>query len=67
MRAIYELYDALLTIKNYCASKDNTCEDCPLIDSDDCCIFYKKRHHHQIGNWLNQQEDYVNKRRKILC
>ena len=26
MTAIYELYDALLTIKDYCASKDNTCE-----------------------------------------
>nr|DAT62561.1 MAG TPA: hypothetical protein [Bacteriophage sp.] len=42
MTAIYELYDALLTIKDYCASKDNTCEDCPLIDSDDCCIFIKE-------------------------
>jgi hypothetical protein len=28
MTAIYELYDALLTIKDYCVSKDNTCEDC---------------------------------------
>lgn len=36
MIAIYELYDALLTIK------DNTCEGCPLIDSDDCCIFIKE-------------------------
>lgn len=34
MTAIYELYDALLTIKDYCASKDNTCED--------CCIFIKE-------------------------
>ena len=42
MTAIYELYDALLTIKDYCASKDNTCEGCPLIDSADCCIFYKR-------------------------
>lgn len=32
MTAIYELYDALLTIKDYC----------PLIDSDDCCIFIKE-------------------------
>lgn len=38
MTAIYELYDALLTIKDYCVSKVNTCEDCPLIDSDDRCI-----------------------------
>lgn len=36
MKTIYELYDALLTIKDYC-----TCKDCPLIDSDDCCIFIK--------------------------
>jgi hypothetical protein len=28
MTTIYELYDALLTIKDYCASKDNTCEGC---------------------------------------
>lgn len=42
MTAIYELYDALLTIKDYCASKDNTCEDCLLIDSADCCIFIKE-------------------------
>lgn len=41
MTAIYELYDALLTIKDYCTSKD-TCEDCPLIDSVDCCIFIKE-------------------------
>ena len=40
MTVIYELYDALLTIKDYCA--DNKCEDCPLIDSDDCCIFIKE-------------------------
>ena len=40
MMAIYELYDALLTIKDYC--EDNKCEDCPLIDSDDCCIFIKE-------------------------
>lgn len=46
MTSIYELYDALLTIKDalltikdYCASKDNTCEGCPLID---CCIFIKE-------------------------
>lgn len=32
MRAINELYDALLTIKDYC----------PLIDSDDHCIFIKE-------------------------
>ena len=38
MTQIYELYEALRTIKDYCASKDNTCEGCPLIDSDDCCI-----------------------------
>lgn len=43
MTAIYELYDALLTIKkDYCASKGNKCEDYPLIDSDDCCIFIKE-------------------------
>ena len=41
MTPIYELYEALRTIKDYCASK-NTCEDCPLIDSDDCCIFIKE-------------------------
>lgn len=29
MNTIYKLYDALLTIKEYC----------PLIDSADCCIF----------------------------
>lgn len=40
MTAIYELYYALLTIKDYC--EDNKCEDCPLIDSDDCCIFIKE-------------------------
>lgn len=38
MNTIYKLYDALLTIKEYCASND-TCKDCPLIDSADCCIF----------------------------
>nr|DAT98358.1 MAG TPA: hypothetical protein [Caudoviricetes sp.] len=38
MNTIYKLYDALLTIKEYCAS-NNTCRDCPLIDSADCCIF----------------------------
>lgn len=35
MTPIYELYYALRTIRDYCASKDNTCEDCPLIDSAD--------------------------------
>lgn len=40
MTAIYELYDALLTIKEFCASK-NTCEGCPLVDRADCCIFIK--------------------------
>lgn len=41
MNTIYKLYDALLTIKDYCASNNtcNKCKDCPLIDSDDCCIF----------------------------
>ena len=38
MNTIYKLYDALLTIKEYCAS-NNTCKDCLLIDSADCCIF----------------------------
>lgn len=38
MNTIYKLYDALLTIKEYCVS-NNTCKDCPLIDSADCCIF----------------------------
>jgi hypothetical protein len=32
MTGIYELYDALRTIRDYC----------PLIDSDDCCIFIKE-------------------------
>nr|DAL57859.1 MAG TPA_asm: hypothetical protein [Caudoviricetes sp.] len=41
MTTIYELYDALLTIKDYCASKDNTCKDCPLTDNANCCIFIK--------------------------
>lgn len=41
MTPIYELYYALRTIRDYCASKDNTYEDCPLID-DDCCIFIKE-------------------------
>lgn len=40
MKSIYELYNALLTIKEYCKSS-NTCKDCPLIDSDGCCIFIK--------------------------
>lgn len=42
MTPIYELYDALRIIRDYCASKDNTCEDCQLIDGDDCCIFIKE-------------------------
>lgn len=33
MNTIYKLYDALLTIKEYCAS-NNTCNTCK-----DCCIF----------------------------
>lgn len=41
MTTIYELYDALLTIKDYCDTKGNTCEECPLVDSADCCIFVK--------------------------
>lgn len=40
MNTIYDLYDALLTIKDYCMS-NNTCKDCPLTDNDDCCIFIK--------------------------
>lgn len=40
MKTIYELYDALLTIKEYCTS-NNTCEDCPLTDNGGCCIFTK--------------------------
>lgn len=34
MNTIYKLYDALLTIKEYCASNNtcNTCKDCPLSD-----------------------------------
>lgn len=40
MITIYDLYDALLTIKEYCTS-NNKCKDCPLIDSADCCIFTK--------------------------
>lgn len=40
MTTIYELYEALLTIKEFCASK-NTCKECPLIDRADCCIFIK--------------------------
>lgn len=42
MTPIYDLYEALRTIKDYCVSKDNTCEGYPLIDSDDCCIFIKE-------------------------
>lgn len=38
MTGIYELYDALRAIRDYCAAKDITCEGCPLIDSNDCCI-----------------------------
>lgn len=41
MTTIYELYEALLTIKEFCASK-NTCKECPLVDRADCCIFYKR-------------------------
>lgn len=40
MKTIYELYDALLTIKEYCTSS-NTCEGCPLTDDADYCIFIK--------------------------
>lgn len=38
MKTIYELYDALLTIKEYCAY-NNTCKDCLFVDSADYCIF----------------------------
>lgn len=40
MNTIYELYDALLTIKDYCTS-NSICKDCPLTDSANCCIFTK--------------------------
>lgn len=41
MKSIYELYDALVTIKDYCASKGNTCDGCLLI-GDDCYIFIEE-------------------------
>lgn len=53
MNTIYKLYDALLTIKEYCVS-NNTCKDCPLIDSADF-EFLQQIQHHVIGNWLSQQ------------
>lgn len=40
MNTIHDLYNALLTIKEYCAS-NKTCNECPLVDNEDCCIFIK--------------------------
>ena len=40
MNTIYDLYDALVTIKCYCMSNEK-CKDCPLTDNADCCIFIK--------------------------
>lgn len=41
MNTIYDLYVALLTIKDYCMSND-TCKGRPLTDNADCCIFYQR-------------------------
>ena len=40
MNKIYDLYEALLTIKDYCISNEK-CKDCLLTDNADCCIFIK--------------------------
>ena len=65
MNKIYDLYDALVTIKHYCMSNENA----RIVHSLIMLIvaFLSKIQHHQIGNWLSQHEDYMSKRREKSC